>query len=149
MSESTWWCGGTQLCCRRSSWRRLRECGLLASWCPQEEVLGHAAVGGFLTHSGWNSTLESIVGEVAMLSWPFFAEQQTNSRYACGGHGVGERDRDRQQHGEGRSKGIDKGADGERGKGEGDEEEGDWVEGGGGKGGSAGGLVVPQPGEIG
>ncbi|XP_074581872.1 7-deoxyloganetin glucosyltransferase-like [Curcuma longa] len=57
--------------------------GLLASWCPQEAVLGHEAIGGFLTHSGWNSTMESVAAGVAMLSWPFFAEQQTNCRYAC------------------------------------------------------------------
>lgn len=35
----------------------------------------------FLTHSWWNSTLESICGGVAMLNWPFFAEQQTNCRF--------------------------------------------------------------------
>ncbi|MQM09189.1 hypothetical protein Taro_042057 [Colocasia esculenta] len=63
--------------------------GLLASWCPQEAVLAHTAVGGFLTHSGWNSTLESICGGQPMLCWPFFAEQQTNCRYACAEWGIG------------------------------------------------------------
>nr|APU54677.1 UGT709G1 [Crocus sativus] len=51
-------------------------------WAPQEEVLAHPAVGCFLTHSGWNSTLESIFAGVPMICWPFFADQLINSRFA-------------------------------------------------------------------
>ncbi|CAA2967556.1 7-deoxyloganetin glucosyltransferase-like [Olea europaea subsp. europaea] len=62
---------------------------MLISWCPQEQVLKHTAIGGFLTHSGWNSTIESIIGGVPVICWPFFAEQQTNCRYSCVEWGMG------------------------------------------------------------
>ncbi|KAG0513842.1 hypothetical protein BDA96_10G138100 [Sorghum bicolor] len=62
---------------------------LLTTWCAQEAVLRHEAVGVFLTHSGWNSTLESLCAGVPMISWPFFAEQQTNCRYKRTEWGVG------------------------------------------------------------
>ncbi|KAK2972529.1 hypothetical protein RJ640_006595 [Escallonia rubra] len=66
-----------------------KERGLIASWCPQEQVLRHPSIGGFFTHNGWNSTLESICRGVPMICWPFFAEQQTNCWYCCTQWGIG------------------------------------------------------------
>ncbi|KAD4386283.1 hypothetical protein R6Q59_009531 [Mikania micrantha] len=62
--------------------------GLLAGWCPQEQVLNHPSIGGFLTHSGWNSTIESISSGVPMICWPFFGDQQPNCWMACNKWGI-------------------------------------------------------------
>ncbi|QHN87942.1 hypothetical protein HN51_042084 [Arachis hypogaea] len=63
--------------------------GILSNWCPQEEVLAHPSVGVFLTHSGWNSTLESVCNGVTMICWPFFSDQMTNCRFSCNEWGIG------------------------------------------------------------
>ncbi|XP_031251671.1 linamarin synthase 2-like [Pistacia vera] len=67
----------------------IKDRGLIASWCSQEQVLTHPSVGVFLTHCGWNSTLESVCVGVPVICWPFFADQQTNCRYACTTWGIG------------------------------------------------------------
>ncbi|KAM7479165.1 hypothetical protein LguiA_027378 [Lonicera macranthoides] len=55
--------------------------GFMVGWAPQEEVLDHPAIGGFFTHSGWNSTLESVYAGLPMICWPYFADQMINSRF--------------------------------------------------------------------
>ncbi|XP_047055414.1 anthocyanidin 5,3-O-glucosyltransferase-like [Lolium rigidum] len=58
---------------------RTKDRGLvLMSWAPQREVLAHDAVGGFVTHCGWNSVLEAVMAGVPMLAWPLYAEQRMN-----------------------------------------------------------------------
>ncbi|KZV29578.1 anthocyanidin 3-O-glucosyltransferase 7-like [Dorcoceras hygrometricum] len=54
--------------------------GKLVEWAPQSEVLSHPSIGVFVTHCGWNSTLESIMGGVPMICMPFFADQMINRR---------------------------------------------------------------------
>ncbi|PSS02830.1 7-deoxyloganetin glucosyltransferase [Actinidia chinensis var. chinensis] len=66
-----------------------RESSLMARWCPQERVLNHPSIGGFLTHCGWNSTIESISAGVPMVCWPFSSEQRPNCLYACSEWGIG------------------------------------------------------------
>ncbi|KAF8032480.1 hypothetical protein BT93_D1404 [Corymbia citriodora subsp. variegata] len=59
---------------------RTQDRGLvLPSWAPQAQVLAHRSTGGFLTHCGWNSTLESVVNGVPLVVWPLYAEQKMNA----------------------------------------------------------------------
>ncbi|CAN6211650.1 unnamed protein product [Urochloa humidicola] len=53
----------------------------IVAWAPQRDVLRHRAVGCFLTHAGWNSTLEAVVEGVPTVCWPVSADQQINSRF--------------------------------------------------------------------
>ncbi|XP_006657749.1 anthocyanidin 3-O-glucosyltransferase 2-like [Oryza brachyantha] len=55
---------------------------------PQKEILAHAATGGFVTHCGWNSILESLWFGVPMLPWPLAAEQHLNAFALVAGMGV-------------------------------------------------------------
>ncbi|KAJ8452758.1 hypothetical protein Cgig2_005094 [Carnegiea gigantea] len=59
--------------------RRTKGRGFVAkSWAPQIDILGHEAVGGFVTHCGWNSTLEAVCAGVPLVAWALYAEQRFN-----------------------------------------------------------------------
>uniref|UniRef100_A0A0A8ZXH6 UDP-glycosyltransferases domain-containing protein n=1 Tax=Arundo donax TaxID=35708 RepID=A0A0A8ZXH6_ARUDO len=55
---------------------RAREHGLVwTGWVPQVRVLAHGAVGTFLTHCGWGSTIESLVLGRPLVMLPFVVDQ--------------------------------------------------------------------------
>ena len=58
---------------------RTSKIGKIIGWAPQTAILAHSAVGGFVSHCGWNSTLESIWYGVPVATWPMYAEQQLNA----------------------------------------------------------------------
>ncbi|KAJ8767075.1 hypothetical protein K2173_012633 [Erythroxylum novogranatense] len=53
---------------------------IVRGWAPQVLILDHDAIGAFVTHCGWNSTLEGITAAKPMVTWPLFADQFYNEK---------------------------------------------------------------------
>ncbi|KAK2665042.1 hypothetical protein Ddye_003616 [Dipteronia dyeriana] len=53
---------------------------IIRGWAPQLLILEHVSLGGFMTHCGWNSTLEGVCAAVPMITWPITAEQFSNEK---------------------------------------------------------------------
>nr|UXB92753.1 glycosyltransferase [Helleborus thibetanus] len=69
---------------------RVSDRGLIVKdWVDQRRILGHRSTGGFLSHCGWNSVLESLSVGVPILAWPMMAEQTLNAKLVVDGFGAG------------------------------------------------------------
>ncbi|KAL4181203.1 hypothetical protein AMTRI_Chr12g236020 [Amborella trichopoda] len=67
---------------QRDMWEAPSNClGIVVAWCPQVEVLSHPSLACFLTHCGWNSTLETVAAGVPVITFPQWTDQPTNAMF--------------------------------------------------------------------
>lgn len=55
--------------------------GMVVPWSPQDLVLAHPSTACFLTHCGWNSTLETLAAGVPVVAFPQWGDQCTDAKY--------------------------------------------------------------------
>ncbi|XP_058182565.1 UDP-glucosyltransferase 29-like [Rhododendron vialii] len=53
---------------------------VVEGWAPQAKILGHSSTGGFVSHCGWSSLLESIKFGVPIIAMPMHLDQPFNAR---------------------------------------------------------------------
>nr|XP_015902985.2 UDP-glucosyltransferase 29-like [Ziziphus jujuba var. spinosa] len=66
---------------------RVKERGIVVeNWAPQIKVLHHSSIGGFVSHCGWGSVMESIKFGVPIIAMPMQVDQPWNARLVdeCG-----------------------------------------------------------------
>ncbi|KAJ0098836.1 hypothetical protein Patl1_21717 [Pistacia atlantica] len=57
--------------------------GYIVSWAPQQKVLAHPSIACFVSHCGWNSTMEGLSNGIPSLCWPMYGDQMHNENYIC------------------------------------------------------------------
>jgi hypothetical protein len=62
---------------------------IVRGWAPQVVILGHPALGAFLTHCGWNSVVEAVSAGVPMITWPVHSDQFYNEKLITQVRGIG------------------------------------------------------------